>query len=233
MLVWIWCAWQTGLLFPTVCSAPATGLWELSYNHVRIPVHSAGWVGIWSSLPFAWSFTCLVIYITCFDQWAWTVMTPAVIKGKLWMWLSAVFQPPSLSCTVFYHEIWMVQLLAVWFILMSENGGQVKLSPAQSIWTQPTWTTLLSLCEQETNTLIIQLWDLVVGCYCNKRDDRHRMPVPHSQYTVKSTLKFIMNPNLVSSETRIHVRIYDAQFKALNHILKSEKPFGNHKGELI
>lgn len=59
------------------------------------------------------------------------------------------------------------------------------------------------------------------------------MPVPHLQYTVKSTLKFTMNPYLLSPETKIHVRIYDAQFKALNHILKPEKPFGNHKGELI
>ena len=119
------------------------------------------------------------------------------------------------------------------FILRSEIGGQVKLSPAQSNWTQPAWPTLLSSCEQETNTLSIQLWDLVAGCYCNKRDDWHRMPVPHLRYTVKSTLKFIMNPNLLSPETRIHMRVYDAQFKALNHILKSEKPFGSHKSELI
>ena len=75
---------------------------------MRIPVHSAGWVGIWSSLPFAWSF-----YITCFPQWAWAVMKLAVIKGKLCMWLFSVSQLPSLSPAVSHHEIWMVQRVAV------------------------------------------------------------------------------------------------------------------------
>ena len=119
------------------------------------------------------------------------------------------------------------------FILGSEIGGQVKLSPQSPTGPSQPEHTLLSSCEQETTVLIIKLWDSLVGCCCNKRDDWHRMPMPHLQYTAKSTLKFIMNRNLLSLETKIHVRIYDAQFKAPNHILKPEKPFGNHKGELI
>ena len=132
LVIWIWCAWQTGLLFPTICSAPAIGLYGISYTHVRIPVRSAGWV--WSSLTFAWS-------LTCFGQWPWAAMAFSMIKGKLWMWLSAVPQPLALSL-LFCPPPWELHDPAggCVFTLGSGIGCQVKQSPAEPNWTQPIWT---------------------------------------------------------------------------------------------